>query len=101
MKTYGELPIRKIKLEELPSFFRIGLEDPEKITYIYCGDVKYGDYGKKVYMQEVALSGHFCRCLGNVSDYNRTLNVERDDGNSWCKINIEPFEEIYKVKVVE
>lgn len=78
----SELPVERIPLAELPSYWRIGSHFPKGNTYIRCGEAKRGGNEPYCYPEEKQCAGHICQVLRPQKVFDTAL-VIRDDGTVW------------------
>jgi len=94
---YLELPIKKMKLSEIPFYHRHGAAMGWN-SFIYCGSVKRGGNEPYCYPEEKQVAGHVCRVLGTKEKIFNKATVIRDDGTVWI-INFDCFTEIYRIEI--
>lgn len=100
MVALKDLPVKEIRLEDVPLYLRRAAENGA--TLIECGAVKRGGNEPYCYTQEKCCSGHICRVIGSF-DYNKCrekVEVDRDDGTAWG-ILLEPFETVTRLTVAK
>lgn len=93
----NDLPIEKITLAELPSYWRVGSRYPQGNTYIRCGEVRHGGNEPYCYTEEKQCAGHICRVLRPENTFETVL-VIRDDGTVW-RIWLSAFKKVSLLKI--
>ena len=97
--TFQQLPVKKIPLAELPSYWRVGSKFPRGMAYIECGQVRKGGNEPYCYTEEKQCAGHICRVLTPEKVYENAV-VIRDDGTVW-KLWLPAFLELSRLEGTE
>lgn len=104
MIALQDLPIRKIKLEDMPTYFRFGAFSKKSVAemnanvFIQCGAVKPGGNESYCYAQEKECAGHICRVLRPERTISHVLAI-RDDGTVW-DFELSPFQMVERIEVI-
>lgn len=101
MKSFQDLPVKKMPLSQLPAVFRLTTVPGawKWNAYIYCGDVKKGGNEPYCFPEEKQCSGHYCKVLAP-KDHHYDALVIRDDSTVW-KIAFWPFADVYRLEIYD